>query len=107
MRGPGLLNRRVMLESPGRTTDSAGGAAISWKTTARLWAHIKPLRGREKHRHEKLASRITHEITMRYRKELSPAMRINDDGRIYAIHAVRDPDQTRCWHHCQCSEVQL
>ena len=105
--GAALLKRPVMLEVPTRTADAAGGAAVTWKPTARLWAHVKPLNGRERRRHEKIASRVTHEVTIRYRKGLSPAMRFNDDGRLYAIHAILDPDQTRCWQHCKCSEVQL
>ena len=107
MKGAGLLNRRVMLEEPVRNADASGGAAVSWKQTARLWAHIKPLSGRERLQHEKTTSRVTHEVAIRYRKGLSPAMRFNDGGRVYAIHTVLDPDQTRCWHHCRCSEVQL
>ncbi len=107
MKQAGLLNRRIMLECQVRTPDVAGGANPEWKPTARIWAHIRPLSGRERLKHEKVRSRITHEVTLRYRKGLSPSMRFNDGGQIFAIHTVRDPDQTRCWHHCQCSEVQV
>ena len=86
----GALRERLTLQSPSRTADGGGGAAVTWETVAELWAHVRPISGDERLRHDAVAGRVTHEVWIRHRADVVPAMRFTDGGRILDIVAVLD-----------------
>jgi SPP1 family predicted phage head-tail adaptor len=99
----GSLSERLTLEQPVRTADGGGGAGVVWETVAELWAHPRPMSGDERLAHDQLAGRLTHEVRIRYRAGVTPAMRFRQDARIYQIVAVLEAER-RAWLKCLCEE---
>lgn len=92
---PGKLSCRVTLERPIRSADGAGGATVAWEEIATLWAAIEPVAAGEIFGADRLSTRITHRITIRFREDVEGGMRIVHRGRLLRIAAWRDPDETR------------
>lgn len=92
---PGQLSSRVVLERPVRTADGTGGATIDWQEVATLWARIEPVAADERFAADRLATRVTHRITLRFRADIEGGMRIRHRGRVLVVTAWRDPDEVR------------
>lgn len=92
---PGALRRRLTIEEPVRATDDAAAGIVAWHTVGELWAAIIARIGREIVTADAQAARITHEVEMRWRDDLTAAMRLRDGARVYVIHALFDRDPQR------------
>ena len=103
----GRLRHRLALEQASRTADGGGGAAEDWITIAQLWGRIRPTGGAEIVDADGLSGRISHEITLRYRPGVAPAMRFARGSRRFEIVAVIDIDERRRWLKCLCVERDL
>ncbi len=102
----GAMNERFALEQPVRTPDAAGGATVAWETVGEVWAAVRPISGDERLAHDQLAGRLTHEVWMRHRSGVTPAMRFTQGPRIYQIVAVLEM-QRRTRLKCLCEERSL
>jgi SPP1 family predicted phage head-tail adaptor len=100
------LRERLTLEEPVRTPDGGGGVSLAWQTVAELWAFVRPISGDERLRHDQLAGRLTHEVWIRYRPGVLPAMRFTQGARIYEIVAVVEAERRRRLK-CLCEERSL
>jgi SPP1 family predicted phage head-tail adaptor len=56
---------------------------------------------------DRLAGIITHEVVLRYRAGVVPAMRLRKGARIFQILAVIDVEERRRWLKCWCEEREL
>ncbi|QRM54753.1 phage head closure protein [Sinorhizobium sp. BG8] len=102
---PGAFSARLILEMPEAEPDGQGGAADAFSAVATLWARVEPVSGL---RDEEAASEpmtVTHRIWLRHRGDISGDMRFRKGGRIFAIRAFRDPDESRRYLVCHCEEV--
>jgi len=100
------LRDRLTLEQAVRAPDGGGGASLTWQTVAELWAHVRPITGDERLRHDQVAGRLTHRVSIRHRPGVTPAMRFRQDARIYEIVAVLDSPR-RTHLTCLCEERSL
>jgi SPP1 family predicted phage head-tail adaptor len=100
------LRDRLTLEQPVRTPDGGGGASLTWEPVAELWAHMRPISGDERLRHDQIAGRLTHEVWLRHRPGVVPAMRFRQGARIYEIVAVLEA-RHRTRLKCLCEERSL
>ena len=75
---------------PSRTADGGGGAIVTWEPVAELWAAVRPISGDERLRHDAVTARVTHEVWIRHRADVVPAMRFVAGPRILDIVAVLD-----------------
>lgn len=98
MRAP-LLRRRLLLETPERLPDGAGGFTRAWLTLGALWAEVTPLQGRDIAAGGASMSQTGHRIVTRAAPEGSamrprPDQRLREGARIFTILAVteRDPE---------------
>lgn len=57
---------------------------------SKLWADVKPLRGKEFTEAQKTASELQYRITTRYREGIDPSMEVRWNGRKLNITAVID-----------------
>jgi SPP1 family predicted phage head-tail adaptor len=103
----GALRHRIMLEAQVRAADGGGGATVTWTPVAELWAGIEPITGSETVRGEALAGRVSHEVTVRHRPGVEPAMRFRLGSRVFEIKAVLDVDERRRMLRCLCREELL
>ena len=89
----GSLKRRVTLQGAVRTPDGSGGFTETWQSIAsapNVYAAIAPLSGSEQLRFHQLETTVTHRIVIRYRNDVTPALRITDGTTIYNITSVTD-----------------
>lgn len=107
MTGPGDLRHRLVLEEAQRVSDGAGGFTEDWVTVATVWAAIEPGGGGEGVDSGRLAGRMTHGVTLRYRAGVTPAMRFRHGTRVLHILAVIDEGARRQWLRCLCEERDL
>ncbi len=104
---PSDLRHRLTLEQLERMSDEGGGFSESWAAVATLWCDVRPLAGSETVESDRLAGRVSHEIALRYRPEVVPAMRFRDGARVFHIVSVIDVDERRRWLKCLCEERDL
>lgn len=95
----GQLNRRITLQAPVATLDTYGVPTPGWTDIMTLWATIEPLSGRELVNAQRIASEISHQITVRYLGALTDTRIIAGyralyKGRIFNIHAAMNEDES-------------
>ena len=94
----GQLNRRITLQRRGSAQDSFGGVQATWIDVATVWADIQPLSGRELENARRMASEVSHQITLRYQTLLTDtravaAYRARYKGRVFNLHAALNEDE--------------
>jgi SPP1 family predicted phage head-tail adaptor len=92
---PGQLSSHVTLERQIRVPDGVGGATTDWEEFATVWAAIEPVVAGESFTADRLSTRVTHKITIRFRADIEGGMRIAHRGRTLRIAHWRNPDETR------------
>jgi SPP1 family predicted phage head-tail adaptor len=100
----GDLRQRVRLEAATSTPDGGGGVSESWALVAELWAAVRPLAGQERAEADAIAGRVTHEVFIRYRTGVMPAMRFVLGTRIFDSRAALDIDERQRWLRCLVEE---
>ena len=100
----GALRRRVTLQAPTRNPDGGGGVAIIWTPVATVWAQNRAIGGTEATVSDSLQGRVTHELVIRRRMDVGPAMRIAYGTRIFVIWAVLDRDAAEPFIRIQAEE---
>jgi len=90
MRFPGLgkMRERVTLQQESNTADGYGGQVLAWSDVATVWAKVEPLSGREQIEADKLQGVVNTRITIRYRSDVVPGMRLTWNSKNYNIRAV-------------------
>lgn len=84
----GGLRARVTIEQEAPVAQGGGSYAPNWQPLATLWAQIEPVTGRVVRQGERLESRVTHRITVRYRSDIVAGMRVVWGSQLFAIQAV-------------------
>jgi SPP1 family predicted phage head-tail adaptor len=98
------LNKRLAIETPVRDVSEGGAAVIRWRQIAVIWASVQPRSGREVVRGDGQTLQTTHDVWLRYRPDLTGAMRFRLGTRVFEIQSIRDPDETKRWLVCQTDE---
>ena len=100
----GAMRRRIQLQLPLGSPDGGGGLVKAWTTVATVWAEIRSLSGSEQVIADGLQGRVSHELTIRKRMDVSPAMRAVFGQRIFVIWAVLDRDGIEPFIRIQAEE---
>jgi SPP1 family predicted phage head-tail adaptor len=103
----GDMRHRVILQQIVRTSDGGGGASESWSTVAELWAAIRPISGDERVVADAISGQLTHEVWVRHRAGVTPAMRFLFGSHILDIRAVIDAEGRGHRLKCLCQERDL
>lgn len=104
---PSDLRHRLTLEELSRVADEGGGFTEDWVTVATLPANLRPIGGDERYEADRLAGRITHEVVLRYRAGVVPAMRFRKGPRTFHIISAIDVEERKRWLSCLCEEREL
>jgi head-tail adaptor len=91
------LSRQLVLETPQRVPDGAGGFAQSWAALGTHWAEIRPGTGRESAGEFLTLSAVPYRILVRAAPVGSsmrpkPEQRFREGTRIFLIDAVTEHD---------------
>ena len=76
-----------------------------WDEVCTVWANIKPIAGEEYYKAETIDSELTHRIIMRYRKGITPDMRVVYKGRIFYIQSVINDYERNVSLQLMCREL--
>jgi SPP1 family predicted phage head-tail adaptor len=98
------LNKRLTIEAPVPGPRDGGSSTISWQAIGVVWASLRPVAARETVRRDGQSLHTSHEIWLRYRPDLTGAMRFRLGARLFEIDAIRDPDERQRWLICQTNE---
>lgn len=103
------LNRRLILESPARVSDGAGGFEETWTALGTLWAQIKPRTGRLANGETGAVSIGAFRITVRgapfgHSSRPEPGQRFRTGARLFRIEAVTEEEPSGLYLICQCQE---
>lgn len=100
-----MLNRKLVLETPERVADGAGGYAVVWTELGVLWAELRPGAGRESAGEFLTMSAVPYRIIVRAAPVGSdarprPEQRFREGTRLFTITAVTEYD--RMGHYLSC-----
>jgi SPP1 family predicted phage head-tail adaptor len=84
----GSLNRQVTIQSPPTAEDALGQPTGSWTTVATVWANVRALNGLETIKGGAETSVAKASIRIRYRTDVTSAMRVVHGSTTYEIKAV-------------------
>lgn len=80
----GKLRHRIQVQRKLESRDpESGDVIVRWVDFAKLWANVEPVSVREFLSSRATQSEIVARITVRYRDDLLPTMRIQYRGKIY------------------------
>lgn len=85
----GQLDQRVTLQAKTLARAGAGGSTASWSPGTEVWAHVRPLNGRERLQAERDEASSNYEVTIRYRSGIKEGDRVLWKGRYLNIRFVR------------------
>lgn len=90
-----ILNRALVLESPAKIDDGAGGYTRNWVVMGVLWAELKAGTGREVGAAAATLSRVPYKITVRAApfgaaSRPNPGQRFREGTRVFQINAVSE-----------------
>lgn len=103
----GAMRHHLTLEAVARSPDGGGGVTESWTSVADVWAAVIPVTGGESVVGEGVSGRITHVVFMRWRADVTPAMRLRFGTRLLDITAVIDVEERGRHLKCLCRERDL
>lgn len=108
MRAP-QLNRQMVLETPQRVADGAGGFAQSWQALGTVWVSLSARSGREAGGPAGALSQVRHRVVMRAAPmghEMRPVagQRLRMGSRIFAVEAVSDEPDQPLYLRCDVTE---
>lgn len=102
----GLLNRKITIQSFGPTQDSIGQEIQDWAPFATTWANIRFLNGVESVKGDAEVSVSKASIRIRYRQDITEAMRVVYNGITYQIKAVLPDEAGRDHVDLSCEVVK-
>ena len=101
----GNMRSRITIQTLGGSTDAGGGQTTTWSALdTPIWAHIRPLSGREIQMANAQVGVVTHEIRIRYRTDVTTAHRILLGSRTFNIKVVLNPDDNNQMLLLKCEE---
>ena len=96
---------RLTLEEPVETPDGLGGTSRSFAARVSLWGRLEPASADERSEASRAEQAATHRLTIRWRGDVTAAMRLTAPGRTFNILSSHDPDGRRRDLVCRVEEV--
>ena len=97
---PGKLNHRITFQ-----IQNLDSEIEEWNDIVTTWASINPISGREYYQAETINSDLTHKVRLRYRKGITPDMRILYKDRIFNIVSVINEYEKNAILQLMCREL--
>jgi SPP1 family predicted phage head-tail adaptor len=100
----GKMRYRVKVENATNTRDAGGGLSQSYSAVTFIYANIKPLNANSIYRQGIVQEKVTHEITLRYMKNISTNSRITYGSRNFNIKGIINVDERDRFLKLLCEE---
>lgn len=97
---PGELKHRITFQVQDLEQEEE-----TWNDILSTWANINPISGKEYYSAETINSDLTHKIRLRYRKGITPDMRILYKDRIFNIVSVINEYEKNAILQLMCREL--
>lgn len=111
MTDPGAYRHRISFQTYTGEADEFGDPVLmdddNWTETAKVWASVNPISGRELFAAEQSQSEVTHRVRCRYRSGVTPLMRIVFHDRVFRILSVIDFEERHETLQIMCREVLM
>lgn len=101
----GQLDQRISLQRREQGEDEAGQPFDTWVIVGSCWAAVRPLRGREIIAADAVTAVMDVRVTMRYRPDVTTAMRVLHGTETYNITAVVDVNSGNRELELMCKRV--
>lgn len=105
--GIGALRHRLVIEAVQTTPDGGGGFSESWVEIATVWASIAAKSGGEALQADRVTGTLRHDISIRYRDDVQPAMRFRKGQRVFHILGCENVGERQVMLKCLCEERDL
>jgi len=102
--GIGKFRHFITLQGKGTTRDSGGRISSGFSTIASVYANVVPKSGKEVYKQGKLIGSVTHEITIRYRTDITNASRISFNNKFFNIRSIINIDERDRYLKLMCEE---
>lgn len=107
----GRLRQRITLQVSTPVQDAHGEPIDAWANLASVptvWANIRVKPGGERFVSgaEQVQAEIIHTVTIRFRADITPKMRVLIGARVLLVENVYDPTGEREYTILECREVQ-
>lgn len=89
----GRLSRRIEIQQATVTLDNVGGEVRTWSTVVRCWAQSRSITARERFASEQIREAREEVFIIRYRKDITPEMRIVFQEKKYRIVGLAEIGQ--------------
>lgn len=96
----GDMKHRARFQESIRLPDGAGGFTQTWQdiaTEPEVFAAVESLTTSERFRHRQMQKVVTHRLVVRFRADVTPALRVAVSGVAYDIVAISDRDGDKTW----------
>lgn len=103
------LNRKLVLETPQRVADGAGGFSENWAVAGTLWAELRSRSGAVRSVSGSTVSRVSYRVVVRAApvgSDMRPraGQRFRAGARVFAIRAVSDLESAGRYLVCFADE---
>ena len=87
----GELDQLVTVEREQLTPDGYGGNSLEWVALGQIWAHTRPLNGRENVDYDRVNAEARYLFVVRYPVDIKESDRILWDGEPFNIRVLKKP----------------
>lgn len=91
----GQLNSRITLQQLNAGTDEIGQPINTWQDAGAVWASVRYLNGIESLKADAQSATAKASIRIRYRADITTAMRVLHGATVFQITAVLPDEQRR------------
>lgn len=84
------MDKRIVIQAIGSAQDEFGAVVRTWIDVAQVWAHVYDTNSANSFVSDKQVSPVTTKMRIRWRDDITPAMRVVFRGRFYEITGVLD-----------------
>jgi SPP1 family predicted phage head-tail adaptor len=100
-----LKHRVTIQQQNGTLNDGGGNIKPNWVDVVTVWASVSPINAQESIIAERRGQQVTHSISVRYRTDISPKMRLLFNGRVLDIQTIVNINEENKELKIQCLEV--
>lgn len=90
----GELDQRITFQERQKVSDGIGGSIDTWvdiSTLASVWAHVRPMSGREVTEYDRVNAEAKYLFVIRNRSDLLEKYRIVWEGEVFNISTIKKP----------------